>query len=96
MTEIPPPPPTPNFHARGNGWSVVVPTAVLVAALGLFGQWLMRPTADAHASPGADVATREDIRELRQDVKQMLSRLGALEDAVNNERVIAGARGRGP
>jgi hypothetical protein len=83
---------TPNFRASGNGWSVAIPTAVLCAVISVLGQWLMRPTPDAHAASGADTAMREDIRELRQDVKLILSRLGGVEDAVKNDAVVRGAR----
>lgn len=88
------PVPSSNLRAHGRGWGVVVPTAVVCAAITAVTNWAMRPTADAHAAT-ADTETRQDIRELRSDVKQILTRLGGLEDAVNNQRVIDGARGRG-
>jgi hypothetical protein len=72
---------------------VAVPTAIVCALITAATNLAMRPTAEVHASPLADAAMREDIRELRQDVKQILSRLGAVEDAAHNDAVIRGARG---
>ena len=89
------PPNSATIRAHGRGWAVAVPTAVACAVITALTNIAMRPTPDAHASAGTDASTREDIRELRSDVKQILTRLGGLEDAVNNARVIDGARGRG-
>lgn len=90
----PAPAPSGSVRAHGRGWSVVVPAAVVCAVTTAITNWALRPTTEARAASPADAETRQDIRELRADVKQILSRLGGLEDAVNNQRVIDGARGK--
>jgi len=84
------------IHVKGHGWGMVVPTAIVCALITAATNWATRPTAEAHAagaSPSEVAAMRDDIRELRQDVKAMLSRMGALEDMTHNDAVIRGARG---
>lgn len=87
------------IHVKGHGWGMVVPTAIVCALITAITNLAMRPTAEAHAasaSPSEIEAMRQDIRETRADVKQILTRMGALEDARNNDAVINGARGRAP
>lgn len=73
------PAPASSSHVRISG--IVVPTAVVCALITAVTNWLMRPTATVQAAPDA---AQQDIRELRADEKEILRRLGALEDASKN------------
>jgi hypothetical protein len=84
---------------HGRGWAVVVPTAVVCALITALTNLVMRPTAEAHAStpsPSEVAAMRDDIRELRADVKQILTRMGALEDAQRNAELFERSRPPSP
>jgi len=89
------PAPSGNMRAHGRGWSVVIPTAIVCALITAATNLAMRPSSEAHAATASDDATRADLREIRKDMKEVLERVGRLEDAVNNQAVIDGARGKG-
>lgn len=67
---------------HGPWGSVAIPTVVASAIVVALTNWLTRPAPEAHAAPSDE--TRQDIRELRADEKEILRRLGSLEDATKN------------
>ena len=89
------PVPSANMRAHGRGWSVVIPTAIVCALITAATNLAMRPPQEVHAATSGDDATRADLREIRKDMKEILERVSRLEDSVNNQSVIEGARGRG-
>lgn len=88
-SEIPPPPRTPSgVEVRGSGLRVLIPSALLIAAVTALSNVAATQCSGPHGALPDD--TRRDIADIRREVRDLATGQKALLDRVERESQAAG------